>query len=143
MPTTAASKSANAVLRAAIRKRFASAEREFSLDVEFSAGPVSYTHLDVYKRQVQSRERFVEQKHAGISHESSGQRDALTFSTGDFRWQLLAQVVDAELVQHGCDSLFPGGSRQMREPIFGILLSRQMWKQSEILQYVSDFSLGD
>ena len=39
MPTTAASKSANAVLRAAIRKRFASAEHEFSLDVEFSAGP--------------------------------------------------------------------------------------------------------
>jgi hypothetical protein len=92
---------------------------------------------------VQSRERFVEQKQAGISHESSGQRYALTFSTGDFRWQLPAQVVDAELVQHGCDSLFPGGSRQMREPIFGILLSRQMWKQSEILQYVSDFSLGD
>jgi molybdate transport system ATP-binding protein len=39
MPTTAASKSENTVLRAAIRKRFASAEHEFSLDVEFSAGP--------------------------------------------------------------------------------------------------------
>ncbi len=37
MLTTAEPKSANAVLRAAIRKRFASAERAFSLDVEFDA----------------------------------------------------------------------------------------------------------
>jgi len=39
MPTTAESKSANPALSAGIRKRFASTEREFSLDVEFNAGP--------------------------------------------------------------------------------------------------------
>ena len=39
MPTTAESRSANPALSAGIRKRFASTEREFSLDVEFNAGP--------------------------------------------------------------------------------------------------------
>ena len=39
MPTPAASRSANPALSAGIRKRFASTEREFSLDVEFNAGP--------------------------------------------------------------------------------------------------------
>jgi molybdate transport system ATP-binding protein len=39
MPTTAESKSAHPALSAGIRKRFASTEREFSLDVEFNAGP--------------------------------------------------------------------------------------------------------
>ncbi|MFZ0202016.1 MAG: ATP-binding cassette domain-containing protein [Candidatus Sulfotelmatobacter sp.] len=39
MLTTAESKATNAVLRAAIRKRFATSEREFSLEVEFSASP--------------------------------------------------------------------------------------------------------
>ena len=92
---------------------------------------------------IQSRERFVEQKGTWLSDQGSGQRHSLAFSTGDSRWQLQPQVVDAELLQHRSNSLFPGGSRQMRQAIGDILFNRQMRKQGEVLQNIANATFGD
>ena len=92
-------------------------------------------------RGVQRGEWFVEQEHAGVSHQRSRQRDALAFSAGDFRWALLAQVIDAELLQHRRGPLLARWARQMRESIFSVLLDREVREQCEILQDVSHGAL--
>ncbi len=92
-------------------------------------------------RGIESGKRFVEQEHAGVGHQSPRQRHALAFSAGDFPWALLAQVVDAELLQHRGSSLLAGRAGQMCESIFGVLLDREMREQCEILQDISHAAL--
>jgi len=81
-------------------------------------------------RMVQRSQWLIEKQGARFGHQSARQGDALAFTSGDLRRTPVAQMIDAEGVEHLAAALFSLKRAQRAETVSDVLLGGQVRKSA-------------
>ena len=97
------------------------------------------------RRTVQRSQWLIEQQRARFGHQRARQGDALALASGDLRRSPVAQVIDAERLEHLAAARLSLRRAQRAQTVSDVLLGGQVRKERQILMYVPDapFPGGD
>jgi hypothetical protein len=92
-------------------------------------------------RTVQRSQWLIEQQRAGLRHQSPCQGDALPFASRNLRRSPVAQVIDAEAIEHLAAARSPLRCAQPVETVSHIFLGGQVREERQILLNIPDAPL--